>query len=117
MPLHRLFLKKYASIILLRNIDPTDGLCKCARLIVREFSIGIIDAEIATGVQKGKRVFIPRIILAPPESEPPFKTIPSSSCLSITIYKGQGQSLKTVGIFLPPPEAIFYPWSTLCCSK
>ena len=42
MPPHRLFLKKYASIILLRNLDPTEGLCNGTRIIVREFSIRII---------------------------------------------------------------------------
>ena len=109
MPLHRLFLKKYASIILLRNIDPTDGLCKCARLIVREFSIGIIDAEIATGVQKGKRVFIPRIILAPPESEPPFKTIPSSSCLSYYNIQRSRPEFKNCWYISPTSRSHFLP--------
>ena len=108
---HRQFLKKYESIILLRNLDPTDGLFNGTRLIVREFFISIIDGEIATGVHKGKLVFIPWIILTFPKSELPFtlrrRQFPVRLAYCIRINKGQGQSLKTVGIFLPSPEAIF----------
>ena len=78
---------------------------------MREFSIRIIDAEIATSVHKGKRVFIPRVILASPESELPItlrrRHFPVRLVYCLTINKGQGQSLKSVGIFIPSPEAIF----------
>ena len=111
MPPHRLSLKKYTSIMLLRNLDPPGGLCNGTRLIVRDFTNRVIDGEIATGVHKGKRVFIPRIILTSSEFELPFilrrKQFPVRMAYCITINKGQGQSLKTVGIFLPSPEAIF----------
>ena len=61
MPPHRLFLKMFATVILLRNLDPDEGLCNGTRLIIRAFSNRVFNAEIATGIHKHKRVFIPRI--------------------------------------------------------
>ena len=103
--------KVYASIILLRNLDPTRGMCNGTRLTVKAFLYRIIDAEIATGVHKGKRVFIPRIPMTPSDSDFPFvlrrRQFPIRPAFCITINKGQGQSLENVGIFLPSPNAIF----------
>ena len=69
-------------------------------MIIRAFSNRVIDAEIATGVHKQKRVFIPRIILTSSESELPFvlrrRQFPIRLAYCITINKGQGQSLETV---------------------
>ena len=111
MPSHRLFFKRYASIILLRNLDPDEGLCNGTRLIIKAFLNRLIDSEIATGVYKGKRVFLPRILLTSSESELPFilrrRQFPIRLAYCISINKGQGQSLDTVGIYLPTPEAIF----------
>ena len=111
MPPHRLFLIKFATVILLRNLDPDEGLCNGTRLIIRAFSNRVIDAEIATGVHKQKRVFIPRIVLTSSESELPFvlrrRQFPIRLAYCITINKGQGQSLETVSLYLPSPEAIF----------
>ena len=55
MPTHRLFIKTFATVILLRNLDPYGGLCNGTRLIIRAFSNRIIKAEIATGVHKHKQ--------------------------------------------------------------
>ena len=71
MPPHRLFLKKFATVIPLHNLDPDEGLCNGTRLIIRAFSNRVIDAEIATGVHNHKRVIIPRIILTYSESRFP----------------------------------------------
>ena len=111
MPPHRLSLEKFATVILLRNLDPDEGLCNGTRLIIRAFSNRVIDAEIATGVHKQKRVFIPRIILTSSESELPFvlrrRQFPIRlAYYCISINKGQGQSLETVGLYLPSPEAM-----------
>ena len=72
MPPHRLFLNLFATVILLLNLDPDEGLCNGTRVIVRAFSYRVIDAEIATGIHKHKRVYIPRILLTSSESELPF---------------------------------------------
>ena len=112
MPPHRLILKKFASIILLRSLDPTQGLCNGTRLTVRSVCKRLIDAEIATGSHVGNRVFIPRIpLLTPTDSGFPFvlkrRQFPVRPAFYITINKAQSQSLETVGIFSPSPEAIF----------
>ena len=113
MPPHRLKLKEFASIILLWNLDSAQGLCNVTRLTVRSFTKRlIIYVEIATGIHAGTRVFNPRIpLLTPSDSDLPFilkrRQFPVRPAFCITINKGQGQSLETVGIFLPSPEAIF----------
>ena len=53
MPPHRLILKRYASIILLRSLDPNQGLCNGTRLIIRSVTKRLIDAEVATGSRVG----------------------------------------------------------------
>ena len=111
LPPHRLYLKKYASVILLRSLDPTQGMCNGSRLTIIEISSHVIDAETATGTHRGNRVFIPRIVMIPSETDFPFvlrrKQFPIRPAFCITINKGQGQSLESVGIFLPSPDAIF----------
>ena len=96
MPPHRLFLKKFATVILLRNLVPDEGICNGTRLIFRAFSNRVIDAEIATSVHDQKRVLIPRIILTSSEYELPFvlrrMQFPIRLAYCITISKGQGKS-------------------------
>ncbi|KAK9682106.1 hypothetical protein RND81_10G050800 [Saponaria officinalis] len=60
---HHLTLNRNSPIILLRNLDPTSGLCNGTRLICKSFSANVIDAEIIVGHHKGERVFILRIPL------------------------------------------------------
>ncbi|WVZ67157.1 hypothetical protein U9M48_016277, partial [Paspalum notatum var. saurae] len=62
-------LKINCPVILLRNIDPTNGLCNGTRLIVRDFQKNAIDAEIVLGQHARKRVFLPRIPLCPSDDE------------------------------------------------
>ncbi|KAG5564858.1 hypothetical protein RHGRI_000901 [Rhododendron griersonianum] len=65
MPCHCLRLKKNSPILLLRNINPSQGLCNGTRLICKEFTSHLITAKIAVGERKGDTVFIPRIPLQP----------------------------------------------------
>ncbi|XP_041011406.1 replication protein A 70 kDa DNA-binding subunit B-like [Juglans microcarpa x Juglans regia] len=55
LPPHELLLKKNCPIMLLRNVNPSEGLCNGTRLICRNFERNIIDAEIAVGHHTGKR--------------------------------------------------------------
>uniref|UniRef100_A0A453RUF1 ATP-dependent DNA helicase n=1 Tax=Aegilops tauschii subsp. strangulata TaxID=200361 RepID=A0A453RUF1_AEGTS len=52
----------------------------------------------------GDKVYIPRIIMSPSDSEWPFilkrRQYPISVCFAMTINKRQGQSLKKVGLYL-----------------
>ena len=54
LPPHVLKLKVGCPIILLRNIDPGNGLCNGTRLVVCGFQRNTIDAEIVLGQHAGK---------------------------------------------------------------
>lgn len=108
LPPHKLILKKNAPIMLLRNLNPAKGLCNGTRLIVRAFEKHSIIAQIAVGEHKGDFAFIPRIPLQP--SDPKLypveftrRQFPIRLCFAMTINKAQGQTLDTVGIYLPQP--------------
>lgn len=108
LPPHRLILKENCPVILLRNINPSKGLCNGTRLICRRFEKHTIIAEIAVGEKKTDLVFIPRIPLKP--SDPKLYPVeftrhqfPIRLCFGMTINKAQGQTLDTVGIILTQP--------------
>ncbi|KAG5512701.1 hypothetical protein RHGRI_038884 [Rhododendron griersonianum] len=108
MPTHQLILKKNIPVLLLRNINPSKGLCNGTRLICKEFNKHMITAQITGGERKGTTVFIPRIPLQPsdPQQYPVEFTrrqFPIRPCFAMTINKAQGQTLDTVGIYLPEP--------------
>jgi ATP-dependent DNA helicase PIF1 len=106
-PPHRLVLKKGVPIILLRNLSPAEGLCNGTRLIVIDCTKHLIDAEILTGSHHGKRVFIPRIRIAPSDSDLPFQLIrrqfPVRLAFAMSINKAQGQTIPFMGLYLPDP--------------
>jgi len=95
-------------VILLRNLDPNNGLCNETRLIFRALQNNAIDAEIV-GVQHArKRVFIPRPPLSPSDDiSLPFKFKRKQFLVrlsfAMTINKSQGQTIPNVGIYLPEP--------------
>ena len=101
-------LKIGCPIILLRNLDPANGLCNGTRLVVRGFQRNTIDAEIVLGQHAGKRVFLPRIPLCPSDDEMfPFqfkrKQFPIRLSFAMTVNKSQGQTIPNVGVYLPEP--------------
>ena len=107
LPNHKLTLKIGLPVMLLRNLNQNEGLCNGTRLIITRLATWVIEAEIITGTNIGKRVFIPRITLSPSDSKWPFvlkrRQFPISVCFAMTINKSQGQSLKHVGVYLPKP--------------
>ena len=108
LPPHVLKLKVNCPVILLRNLDPVNGLCNGTRLVVRGFQKNTIDAEIVLGQHDGKRVFLPRISLCPSDDEMfPFKfkrkQFPIRLSFAMTINKAQGQTIPNVGVYLPGP--------------
>jgi ATP-dependent DNA helicase PIF1 len=108
LPPHLLKLKINCPIILLRNIDPANGLCNGTRLVVRGFMRNMINAEIVLGQHVGKRVFLPQIPLCPSDGEMfPFKftrkQFPIRLSFAMTINKAQGQTIPNVGVYLPDP--------------
>lgn len=108
LPPHCLVLKKNCPIVMLRNLNPSKGLCNGTRLICKEFNTHMIVAQIAVGENEDNTVFIPRIPLQP--SDPQLYPIefsrrqfPVKLCYAMTINKAQGQTLKKVGLYLPEP--------------
>ena len=94
VPPHKLFLKKDCPVILLRNLDPGNGLCNGTRMVCRKFRKNIIYAEIATGQNAGKKVVQPRIPMSLANDKGyPFKfkrkNFPIRLCFAMTIKKAQ----------------------------
>ena len=56
LPPHELILKPYCPIILLRNLNPAEGLCNGTHLICLNFACNLIHAQIALGNHSGKQV-------------------------------------------------------------
>nr|XP_027127530.1 uncharacterized protein LOC113743677 [Coffea arabica] len=107
-PPHKLILKPNTPIMLLRNIDPPQGLCNGTRLICKSLKSNVIYATISCGEFTGKEVFLHRIcfrIENDPESPVSFERIqfPIRPCFAMTINKAQGQTLDFVGIYLREP--------------
>ncbi|XP_072149540.1 uncharacterized protein [Setaria viridis] len=114
LPPHLLKLKIGCPVILLRNINPANGLCNGTRLVVRGFQRNSIDAEIVLGQHAGKRVFLPRIPLCPSDDEMfPFQfkrkqfpirlSVVVTLSFAMTVNKSQGQTIPNVGMYLPAP--------------
>ncbi|XP_028085769.1 ATP-dependent DNA helicase PIF1-like [Camellia sinensis] len=106
MPPHALHLKVGAPIMLLRNLNPSSGLCNGTRLLCRALNNNFIDSEILTRHFKGMRVFLHRIPLKAPENlKLPFEMartqFPVRLSFALTINKSQGQTIAHVGIYLP----------------
>ncbi len=104
MPSHKLPLKIGAPVMLLRNLDPSAGLCNGTRLIVRRFTMRVIEAQIIIGKGAGNVAFIPRIKFIFDNSGLPFtfarKQFPLRLAYAMTINKSQGQTLSHVGLHL-----------------
>jgi ATP-dependent DNA helicase PIF1 len=104
---HELKLKVGVPILLLRNLNQSIGLCNGTRLIVKRLGHHVIEAEIITGNNVGKRVFIPRIIMSASGTDWPFvlrrRQFRVRVAFAITINKSQGQTFNNVGVYLPSP--------------
>ncbi|KAH1069241.1 hypothetical protein GYH30_006728 [Glycine max] len=94
LPNHRIKLKIDSPIMLLRNLDQTQGLCNGTRLIVTRLAKHVIAAEIISGKNVGDNVYIPRMSI---------RQFPIMLSYAMTINKSQGQSLSMVGLYLPKP--------------
>jgi ATP-dependent DNA helicase PIF1 len=106
-PNHRLFLKKGAPIMLLRNINQSAGMCNGTRLIVDDLGESMLKAVIITGSHIGDVVYIPRIELTTKKTKWPFillrRQFPIRLCYAMTVNKSQGQTLSSVGLYLKTP--------------
>ena len=109
LPLAHLELKVGCPIMLLRNLDPSKGLCNGTRLRVSQIRRKVLKCTIISGDAKfaGKVVSIPRITLAPTAEDLPMplrrRQFPVRLAFAMTVNKSQGQSLKHVGLDLRSP--------------
>ncbi|XP_057801731.1 uncharacterized protein LOC131016937 [Salvia miltiorrhiza] len=108
LPPHVLKLKVNCPVMLLRNLNPLEGLCNGTRLIVHDLGRHVIGAVIAVGTHSGEYVLIPRIPLELDDTHIcpiTFKRLqfPLRLCFAISINKSQGQTLDRVGVYLSHP--------------
>jgi ATP-dependent DNA helicase PIF1 len=107
MPPHRLALKVGVPVMLLRNLDATLGLCNGTRLIISRLARRLIVAQIIGGAHAGNIVNIPCITTTTNHLKWPFtlqrRQFPLQLAFAMTINNAQGQTKKTVGIFLLKP--------------
>ena len=124
LPPSHLQLRVGAPIILLRNLDPKQGLCNGTRMVVTRLGQRCIEVVSLTGQYTGIYTILtiiciltinntgvpkllPRIPLSTTEGELPFiltrKQFPIRLCFAMTINKAQGQSLDVVGVDLRIP--------------
>ncbi|KAL7085980.1 hypothetical protein ACP275_14G310800 [Erythranthe tilingii] len=107
LPNHELKLKKGVHVMLLRNIDQSNGLCNGTRLTITRLGNRVLEAKIISGSNVGQKVFIPRLSLTPSDSRIPFhfqrRQFPIVLSFAMTINKSQGQSIQNVGLYLEKP--------------
>ncbi|CAN1768089.1 ATP-dependent DNA helicase PIF1 [Linum perenne] len=88
---HQLRFKQYTIVMLLRNLNPTDGLCNGTRILLTHLGNNVLRGLIIGGSFEGTVAIIPR------------RQYPLRLCYAMTINKSQGQTLEKVGLYLPTP--------------
>ena len=73
IPNHDIHLKVGSPVMLLRNLNQTEGLCNGTRLMITHLGKWSVNANIISCKNIGKIVTIPRIIMSPNDSKWPFK--------------------------------------------
>ncbi|CAN0898460.1 ATP-dependent DNA helicase PIF1 [Linum grandiflorum] len=107
MPEHQLKFKPYCIVMLLRNLNPSAGLCNGTRILLTHLASHVVRGLIVGGSFDGTVAVIPRIILDKADANWPFtlrrRQFPLKICYAMTINKSQGQTLDQVGLYLPSP--------------
>jgi len=107
LPPALLCIKVGSPVILLRNLDPGEGLCNGTRMVVLNVKRKVLQCRIISKDRRfrGKVVLIPRIRLSPNAETLPvllkrLQQFPVRLTFAMTINKSQGQSVEHVGINL-----------------
>ncbi|XP_045817402.1 replication protein A 70 kDa DNA-binding subunit A-like [Trifolium pratense] len=108
IPNHKLTLKVGTTVTLLTDLDPAGGLYNGTRLIVtRLAAVGkfVLVAKRLSGENIDEPVFLLRVDMSPSRSPIPYKLVrrqyPISVSFAMAIEKSQGQSLDSVGLYIP----------------
>ena len=116
LPLHKLQLKVGCPVMILRNLNPGEGVCNGSQGIVTRMSNRVLEVHLLTGDYAGKTTFIPRISIIPSSTQVPFKfcrrQFPVKVSFTMSINKSQGQSVKHVDWILGAPFSLMdnYMW-------
>lgn len=104
LPLSELTLKVGCPVMILRNLNPGQGVCNGTRGTLTRMSNRVLEIRLLSGDHAGEHVFIPRITLNPSDAQIPFELrrcqFPICVAFAMTINKSQGQSVKYVGLDL-----------------
>ena len=102
LPLSRLKLKIGCPVMVLRNLNPGEGVCNGSRGVITRMSNRVLEIKLLTGEHAGKHVFIPRLSITPSTTQVPFefcrRQFPVKVCFAMSINKSQGQSVDHVGL-------------------
>jgi ATP-dependent exoDNAse (exonuclease V) alpha subunit len=104
LPLHKLQLKVGCPVMILRNLNPGEGVCNGSRGVVTRMSNRVLEVRLLTGDHAGKSTFIPWISIIPSSTQVLFefcrRQFPVKVSFAMSINKSQGQSVKHVGLDL-----------------
>ncbi|XP_058765892.1 uncharacterized protein LOC131639412 [Vicia villosa] len=119
LPNHHLKLKVGTPIMLMRNIDQSQGLCNGTRLIITNMAAHVLEAKLMGDNNNGKVIYIPRMDMSPSQSPWPFKLsrrqFPVIVAYAMTINKSQ-ISRPIVGLgWTLYTSRCFHTWTDLCC--
>ena len=107
-PPFKLEMKKGVPLILLRNLNPSLGLCNGTRLILKDYSQHGLICVIKGGEHHNRVVIIPRIPMELNECQGySFKwqrrQFPVKLAFAMTTNKSQGKTFENVGVYLQNP--------------
>uniref|UniRef100_A0A0G4HEZ5 ATP-dependent DNA helicase n=1 Tax=Chromera velia CCMP2878 TaxID=1169474 RepID=A0A0G4HEZ5_9ALVE len=105
LPPHKLRLKRFMPLILIRNLNKTRGLANGTRLILLYMGDKYLQCRVITGPRTGKEVLIPRLNLETEQKgKQAFKfhrrQFPVLPAFALTINRSQGQTLERMGLCL-----------------
>ena len=107
MPPHNLNISIGSPVVLLRNIDPDNGLCNGTRLLIKKITSRLLTVTIMNGPNEGQDAHICRLDLLTAEGSLPFtlkrRQFPVKLAFAMTINKAQGQSFEICGVYLSNP--------------
>ena len=105
LPVHSLKIKKGHILVLLRNLNVTEGLCNGTRLAVTDMSDNVLTCKVLVGPSKDRTVFIFKQSLTSSSQHFKFQRLqfPVKHAYALTIHKSQGQTIQKIGLYLSIP--------------
>ena len=105
--LHKLTLKIGSPVMVLCNLNPSEGVCNGTRGIITRMTSRVLELRLLGGDHNGHLVFLPWIKCYPTNAQIPFQLCCLQFCVrnafSMSVNKAQGQSLQNVGLDLRSP--------------